>query len=144
MGGGSLCIYFRWLNSSSPLVFLLELFPAPVLKALTSSEPQEGDTVTLSCHTKLSLQRSASRLLFSFYKDGKPLSIRGISSELQIPKASGEHSGSYWCEAATEDRQICKQSAQLEIRVQGELLRVCACGVCMKQHWVCHLNSRGR
>ncbi|XP_055480595.1 Fc receptor-like A [Psammomys obesus] len=109
-------------ETASPVAITVqELFPAPVLKALPSSEPQEGDTVTLSCHTKLSLQKSALRLLFSFYKDGKSLSIRGISSELQIPKASGEHSGSYWCEAATEDRQIWKQSAQLEIRVQGPL-----------------------
>nr|XP_042114506.1 Fc receptor-like A isoform X10 [Peromyscus maniculatus bairdii] len=103
------------------LIVSYELFPSPVLKALPSSEPQEGGSVTLSCQTKLSLQRSASRLLFSFYKDGRPLSIRGVSSELQIPKASEEHSGSYWCEAATEDRQVWKQSPQLEIRVQGPL-----------------------
>lgn len=114
-----------WLNSSSLLVFSPELFPSPVLKALPSSEPQEGGSVTLSCQTKLSLQRSASRLFFSFYKDGRPLSIRGVASELQIPKASEEHSGSYWCEAATEDRQVWKQSPQLEIRVQGELVCVC-------------------
>lgn len=125
-----------WLNSSSLLVFSPELFPSPVLKALPSSEPQEGGSVTLSCQTKLSLQRSASRLLFSFYKDGRPLSIRGVSSELQIPKASEEHSGSYWCEAATEDRQVWKQSPQLEIRVQGELVCMCDCGVYMKHDWV--------
>lgn len=118
----------EWLTSSSLLVFVLELFAAPVLKALPSSEPQEGGSVTLSCQAKLSLQRSASRLLFSFYKDGRPVSIRGVSSELQIPKASEEHSGSYWCEAATEDRQISKQSPQLEIRVEGELMCMCVCG----------------
>ncbi|XP_037067175.1 Fc receptor-like A isoform X5 [Peromyscus leucopus] len=109
-------------ETASPVAITVqELFPSPVLKALPSSEPQEGGSVTLSCQTKLSLQRSASRLLFSFYKDGRPLSIRGVSSELQIPKASEEHSGSYWCEAATEDRQVWKQSPQLEIRVQGAL-----------------------
>nr|XP_042114497.1 Fc receptor-like A isoform X2 [Peromyscus maniculatus bairdii] len=109
-------------ETASPVAITVqELFPSPVLKALPSSEPQEGGSVTLSCQTKLSLQRSASRLLFSFYKDGRPLSIRGVSSELQIPKASEEHSGSYWCEAATEDRQVWKQSPQLEIRVQGPL-----------------------
>lgn len=113
--------------------FFLELFAAPVLKALPSSGPQEGGSVTLSCETKLSLQRSASRLLFSFYKDGRSLSSRGISSEFRIPEASEEHSGSYWCEAATEDRQISKQSPELEIRVQGELMCTCACGVCMRQ-----------
>ena len=112
----------EWQNSSSLLIFFLELFEAPVLKALPSSEPQEGDSVTLSCQTKLSPWRSASRLLFSFYKDGRPLSVRGVSSELQIPRASEEHSGSYWCEAVTEDRRVTKQSPPLAIQVQGELV----------------------
>ncbi|XP_052056144.1 Fc receptor-like A isoform X2 [Apodemus sylvaticus] len=107
-------------ETATPVAITIqELFEAPVLKALPSSEPQEGGSVTLSCQTKLSLQRSASRLLFSFYKDGKPLSTRGVSSELQIPRVSEEHSGSYWCEAATEDRQIAKQSPQLGFRVQA-------------------------
>lgn len=107
-------------ETASPVAITVqELFAAPVLKALPSSGPQEGASVTLSCQTKLSPQRSASRLLFSFYKDGRSLSSRGVSSELQIPKASEEHSGSYWCEAATEDRQISKQSPQLEIQVQA-------------------------
>ncbi|KAL6073958.1 hypothetical protein STEG23_020450 [Scotinomys teguina] len=106
-------------ETASPVAITVqELFPSPVLKALPSNEPQEGGSVTLSCQTKLSLQRSASRLLFSFYKDGRSLSIRGVSSELQIPKVSEEHSGFYWCEAATEDRQVWKQSPQLEIQVQ--------------------------
>ncbi|KAM6153393.1 Fc receptor-like A isoform 4-T4 [Erethizon dorsatum] len=96
-----------------------ELFPAPVLKASPSAELQEGSPVTLSCQTKLSPQRSATRLLFSFYKDGKTVRSRNLSSEFQIPTASVEHSGSYWCEAATEDSQVWKHSPQLEVRVQG-------------------------
>lgn len=100
-------------------ITIQELFEAPVLKALPSSEPQEGDSVTLSCQTKLSPWRSASRLLFSFYKDGRPLSVRGVSSELQIPRASEGHSGSYWCEAVTEDRRVTKQSPPLAIQVQA-------------------------
>ncbi|XP_021083615.1 Fc receptor-like A isoform X2 [Mesocricetus auratus] len=107
-------------ETASPVAITVhELFPAPILKAFPSSEPQEGDSVTLNCQTKLSPQRSASRLLFSFYKDGRSLSIRSVSAELQIPKASEEHSGSYWCEAATEDRHVWKQSPQLEIQVQA-------------------------
>lgn len=107
-------------ETASPVAITVqELFPAPVLKASPSNELQEGGSVTLSCQTKLPLQRSASRLLFSFYKDGRSLSMEDISSELQISKASEEHSGSYWCEAATEDRQVWKQSSQLKIRVQA-------------------------
>ncbi|KAM5237502.1 LOW QUALITY PROTEIN: Fc receptor-like A [Ctenodactylus gundi] len=107
-------------ETASPVaVTVQELFTAPVLRALPSSEPVKGGPVTLSCQTKLSLKRSATRLLFSFYKDGRILQSRGLSSELQIPTASVEHSGSYWCEAATEDSQVWKQSPQLEISEQG-------------------------
>ncbi|XP_050014176.1 Fc receptor-like A isoform X1 [Alexandromys fortis] len=107
-------------ETASPVAITVqELFPAPVLKASPSNELHEGGSVILSCQTKLSLQRSSSRLLFSFYKDGRSLSMENVSSELQISKASEEHSGSYWCEAATEDRQVWKQSSQLEIRVQA-------------------------
>ena len=50
---------------------------------------------------------------------------RGPSPEFQIPTVSEAHSGSYWCEAATEDNQVWKQSPKLEIRVQGEFVCVC-------------------
>ncbi|XP_013376881.1 PREDICTED: Fc receptor-like A isoform X2 [Chinchilla lanigera] len=107
-------------ETASPVaVTVQELFPAPVLKASPSAELQEGSPVTLSCQTKLSPQRSATRLLFSFYKDGKTVHSRALSSEFQIPTASVEHSGSYWCEATTEDSQVWKHSAQLEVKVQG-------------------------
>ncbi|XP_003258818.2 Fc receptor-like A isoform X4 [Nomascus leucogenys] len=101
------------------LIVSYELFPAPILRAVPSAEPQAGGPMTLSCQTKLPLQRSAARLLFSFYKDGRIVQRGGLSSEFQIPTASEDHSGSYWCEAATEDNQVWKQSPQLEIRVQG-------------------------
>lgn len=113
-----------------PSLFLPELFPAPLLRATPSAEPQEGGPVTLSCQTKLPLHRSTARLFFSFYKDSRTVRDRGFSSEFQIPTASEAHSGSYWCEAATEDNQVWKQSSKLEIRVQGKL--VCICLECVK------------
>ncbi|XP_046285079.1 Fc receptor-like A isoform X1 [Marmota monax] len=106
-------------TTSTVAITVQELFAAPVLRALPSAEPKEGSPLTLSCQTKLPLQRSAARLLFSFYKDGRTVRSKGLSSEFQVPTASAEHSGSYWCEAATEDGQVWKQSSQLEIRVQG-------------------------
>lgn len=99
---------------------LPELFPAPVLRATPSPEPQAGSTMTLSCQTKLPLQRSATRLLFSFHKGGWAVRVRGLSPELQVPAASEAHSGSYWCEATTEDNHVWKRSSRLEVRVQGE------------------------
>ncbi|XP_008072897.1 Fc receptor-like A isoform X2 [Carlito syrichta] len=106
-------------TASAMAITVQELFPVPVLRAAPSAEPQEGNPVTLSCQTKLPLQRLATRLLFTFYKDGQTVRSRSLSSEFQVLTASEEHSGSYWCEAATEDNQVWKQSPQLEIRVQG-------------------------
>ncbi|CAK6439881.1 unnamed protein product [Pipistrellus nathusii] len=106
-------------TASSVAVTVQELFPAPVLRATPSPSPQEGSAVTLSCQTKLPLQRSATRLLFSFYKGGRAVRGRGLSPELQVPAASEAHSGSYWCEAATEDNHVWKRSPRLEISVQG-------------------------
>ncbi|XP_077742856.1 Fc receptor-like A [Canis aureus] len=106
-------------TASSVAIKIQELFPAPLLRATPSAEPQEGDPVTLSCQTKLPLQRSTTRLFFSFYKDSRTVRSRGLSPEFQIPTASKAHSGSYWCEAATEDNQVWKQSSKLEIRVQS-------------------------
>ncbi|XP_077616101.1 Fc receptor-like A [Crocuta crocuta] len=106
-------------TASSVAIKVQELFPAPLLRATPSAEPQEGGPVTLSCQTKLPLHRSTARLFFSFYKDSRTVRGRGLSSEFQIPTASEAHSGSYWCEAATEDNQVWKQSSKLEIRVQG-------------------------
>lgn len=122
-------LYIRWLSSSFLPIFFPELFPAPILRAVPSAEPQAGGPMTLSCQTKLPLQRSAARLLFSFYKDGRIVQSRGLSSEFQIPTASEDHSGSYRCEAATEDNQVWKQSPQLEIRVQGEFVSECRLSV---------------
>ncbi|XP_070251972.1 Fc receptor-like A isoform X1 [Myotis yumanensis] len=106
-------------TASSLAVTVQELFPAPVLRATPSPEPQEGSAVTLSCQTKLPPQRSATRLLFSFYKGGRAVRGRGLSPELQVPAAEEAHSGSYWCEAATEDNHVWKRSPRLDIRVQG-------------------------
>lgn len=139
LGGGKydwvLCLAWvhlnvQWLSSSFSPISPPELFPAPLLRATPSAEPQKGDPVTLSCQTKLPLQRSTARLFFSFYKDSKTVRSRGLSPEFQIPTVSEGHSGSYWCEATTEDNQVWKQSSKLEIRVQGKL--VCICLACMK------------
>ncbi|XP_066227442.1 Fc receptor-like A isoform X1 [Saccopteryx leptura] len=104
--------------ASSMAVTVRELFPAPVLRATPSVVPRAGSVLTLSCQTKLPLHRSTARLLFSFYKDGRVMRGRGLSPELQVPMASEAHSGTYWCETATEDNQVWKQSSKLEVRVQ--------------------------
>nr|KAF6396686.1 Fc receptor like A [Rousettus aegyptiacus] len=108
------------LETASPVaVTVQELFPDPVLTASPSAEPRAGAAVTLSCRTQLRRERPAGRLLFAFYKGGGALRGWGLSSELQVRAASAAHSGSYWCEATTEDSRVWKRSPELEVRVQG-------------------------
>ncbi|EHB09821.1 High affinity immunoglobulin gamma Fc receptor I [Heterocephalus glaber] len=97
-----------------------ELFPAPVLSSsLSSRHLREGNLVNLNCETKLHPLRPGLQLYFSFYMGNKTLRGRNASSEYQILTARKEDSGSYWCEAATEDGNILKRSLVLELQVGG-------------------------
>uniref|UniRef100_A0AAA9SB19 Fc receptor like 5 n=1 Tax=Bos taurus TaxID=9913 RepID=A0AAA9SB19_BOVIN len=97
-----------------------ELFPSPVLKA-SSTQPTEGNTVTLTCETQLSLQRPESQLLFRFVKTSM-WSEWKISPEFQFSPIRRENSGSYWCEARRLNSLVQKQSQELQIQVQ-EIVR---------------------
>ncbi|XP_058165292.1 Fc receptor-like protein 6 [Dasypus novemcinctus] len=110
-------------TSGTVKVQVQELFPPPVLRAVPSPEFHEGSLVTLRCQTELHSQMSAFQLLFSFYKDGHIFKQRGFHQELQISKSKEEDSGLYWCEAATDNGQVQKQSPRLEIRVQEPVSR---------------------
>nr|XP_014334523.1 PREDICTED: Fc receptor-like protein 5 [Bos mutus] len=92
------------------------LFPSPVLKA-SSTQPTEGNTVTLTCETQLSLQRPESQLLFRFVKTSM-WSEWKISPEFQFSPIRRENSGSYWCEARRLNSLVQKQSQELQIQVQ--------------------------
>ncbi|XP_027724141.1 Fc receptor-like A isoform X3 [Vombatus ursinus] len=100
-----------------------ELFLPPTITATPSTKPQEGSQMTLSCETKLSPQRSASLLHFSFYKDGRMVRAKDRSPKYRLPEVQLGDSGSYWCETATEDGRIRKQSLRLEIQVQNSSSR---------------------
>ncbi|XP_071063599.1 Fc receptor-like protein 6 [Dasypus novemcinctus] len=110
-------------TSGTVKVQVQELFPPPVLRAVPSPKLHEGNLVLLRCQTELHPQRSASRLRFSFHKDGRILKHRGLHPELQISRVKEEDSGLYWCEASTDNGQVQKQSPGLEIRVQEPVSR---------------------
>nr|XP_012379654.2 Fc receptor-like protein 6 [Dasypus novemcinctus] len=95
-----------------------ELFPPPLLSAIPSSELREGSLLMLRCQTELHSQKSASQLFFSFHKDDRTLKHRSLNPELQITRVMEEDSGLYWCEVATDNGRVRKQSPRLEIRVQ--------------------------
>ncbi|XP_048213263.1 Fc receptor-like protein 6 [Perognathus longimembris pacificus] len=106
-------------TSERTTVQVQEWFQTPVLSTIPSLELHEGSHLTLRCETKTHLQKSASGLLFSFYKDGYTLQDRGHHPVHCIPRVKEEDSGIYWCEVATEGSQVQKQSYCTEVTVQG-------------------------
>ncbi|XP_012667197.1 high affinity immunoglobulin gamma Fc receptor I-like [Otolemur garnettii] len=106
-------------TSAGVSVTVKELFTPPVLTASLVSPLLEGTQVNLSCETTLLPQRPALQLYFSFFLGNKTLRARSTSTKYQILAARREDSGSYWCEAATEDGNILKRSPELELQVLG-------------------------
>ncbi|KAM5256426.1 high affinity immunoglobulin gamma Fc receptor I [Ctenodactylus gundi] len=104
-------------TSAGVAVTVKELFPAPVLRVSLPSPLPEGSLVTLSCETELLPQRPGLQLHFSFYMNNKALRGRNTSPEYRILNARTKDSGSYWCEAATEDGSVAKRSSVLELQV---------------------------
>ncbi|XP_008055238.2 high affinity immunoglobulin gamma Fc receptor I-like isoform X1 [Carlito syrichta] len=106
-------------TSAGVSVTVKELFSPPVLRASLALPVLEGTLVTLSCETKLLPERPGLQLYFSFYMGTKTLQGKNTSSEYQILTARREDSGSYWCEAVTEDGNVLKRSPDLEFQVLG-------------------------
>ncbi|KAL2771506.1 Fc receptor-like protein 4 precursor, partial [Daubentonia madagascariensis] len=125
IGSGDKNDVFR---SNSKMIKIQELFPHPKLKA-TVSQPTEGNSVNLSCDTRLPPERSDTPLHFIFFRDDRVvLSNWSRSAELQIPTIWRENSGSYWCGAETVIRSVHKHSLPLQIQVQ----RIPVSGVLME------------
>uniref|UniRef100_A0A8I3QQG7 Fc receptor like 6 n=1 Tax=Canis lupus familiaris TaxID=9615 RepID=A0A8I3QQG7_CANLF len=104
-------------RSEMTTVQVQELFRPPELHAVPSPEPHEGAPLTLRCQTEMYPWKSASRLLFSFLKDGRTLRDRDPRQELHLPEAREGDSGLYWCQATPEGSSVQKQSPRLEVRV---------------------------
>ncbi|XP_036199255.1 high affinity immunoglobulin gamma Fc receptor I [Myotis myotis] len=115
------CTGNRHFTSAGVSVTVKELFPAPVLRASSSSPLLEGDSVSLSCETRVLPHSPLVQLYFSFYMANKTLVDKTTSSDYQILTANREDAGSYWCEAATEDGNVIKHSPELELQVLGLL-----------------------
>ncbi|XP_041578646.1 Fc receptor-like protein 6 [Vulpes lagopus] len=104
-------------RSEMTMVQVQELFRPPELHAVPSPKPREGAPLTLRCQTEMHPQKSASRLLFSFLKNGHTLQDRDPRPELHLPEAREGDSGLYWCQATPKGSRVQKQSPRLEVRV---------------------------
>ncbi|XP_066465198.1 high affinity immunoglobulin gamma Fc receptor I-like isoform X2 [Eleutherodactylus coqui] len=108
-------IYYTHTDEIS--VSVQELFSIPTITVKPLSVT-EGDHMTLTCHTKLSLLRLTTVLQFAFYQDGRNIQEFGSSNNYDIPSATLKDSGDYKCEVKTSNPIMKKMSAAFTIQVR--------------------------
>ncbi|XP_023577207.1 Fc receptor-like protein 1 [Octodon degus] len=95
-----------------------ELLPRPVLR-ISSSQPLEGSSMTLTCEIQLPPQKRDVQKQFCFFRDDQMLgSGCRTSPELWIPNVWSKDSGSYWCQVEMVTLGITKTSVTSQIQVQ--------------------------
>ncbi|XP_045438928.1 Fc receptor-like protein 6 isoform X2 [Pipistrellus kuhlii] len=92
-----------------------ELFPEPSL-TVSSLQPIEDTSVTLSCDTRLPSDRAGTQLRYSLFRDGHTVKLKSSSSFWTLALRQ-EDSGSYWCEAMTASGSVSKRSRQTNVQV---------------------------
>ncbi|XP_073465130.1 Fc receptor-like protein 3 [Aquarana catesbeiana] len=109
--------FLHYKHSGGTSIPMKELFTNPEIK-VTPLPVMEGDNVTVTCRTKVSLYRSETELQFAFHKDGRNVQSFSSSDQYGFQSAKLEDSGKYYCEVKTETvpgRMIEKRSKELNI-----------------------------
>ncbi|KAE8588470.1 hypothetical protein XENTR_v10022559 [Xenopus tropicalis] len=127
MAGTYRCKAFKLteFNYSSPYtsadtaITIQELFPRPEIRA-DKDGVQEGDVLTLSCHTALNPARGATQLQFAFYRNGHNVQGFSSSSNYTIQSARPQDSGNYTCDTAAPSVSVTKGSPGLSIHIHGD------------------------
>ncbi|XP_073465131.1 Fc receptor-like protein 5 [Aquarana catesbeiana] len=101
-------------HSAEMFLSVKELFTSPNLSASPDSV-LEGEEVTLTCDTNLSLLREESELQFAFYKNGREIQRFNSSRSYEIQSIELEDSGNYSCEVALGEAR--KRSQELVFNV---------------------------
>ncbi|XP_077320189.1 Fc receptor-like protein 3 [Lithobates pipiens] len=104
-------------NSNVISILIQELFPTPEIRT-SSSSIQEGDEMTLRCHTALNSLRGGTELHFAFYRDGQTVKKFSISNTYRVPSAQLEDSGNYICEVRTASNTVRKNSKTFPVQIQ--------------------------
>ncbi|XP_039597832.1 Fc receptor-like protein 5 [Polypterus senegalus] len=99
------------LAPSNPVtLFVQELFTMPTLTVHPSTTLWEGDNMTLMCWSACRVQ--GTQLRYKFYRDEESVSQGASKSELRIPSAGHETSGSYWCEVEAKGKKTKKKTSE--------------------------------
>ncbi|OCT69400.1 hypothetical protein XELAEV_18040715mg [Xenopus laevis] len=106
-------------RSSEEHIHIQELFPYPLIK-VSSDQVTEGDHMTITCDTKLSLHRETTELQFVFYRNGHNVQGFSLSNQYGVPSAQLEDSGNYTCEVQTPTGSVRKRSNMTHIQIQGQ------------------------
>ncbi|XP_069807111.1 uncharacterized protein [Dendropsophus ebraccatus] len=113
--------------SESVSVPIRDLFSSPEI-TLTQSETtesdnltqpvaMEGDSLTLTCDTRLSPHTHPTELHFAFYRDGQEVLGFGPSNKYGVLSAGLEDSGNYSCMARTLDNRVRKTSQNFLVQI---------------------------
>ncbi|XP_041429539.1 Fc receptor-like protein 4 isoform X2 [Xenopus laevis] len=105
-------------TSAEIVITIQELFSRPEIRANNNSL-QEGDLLTISCHTVLNPARANTELQFAFYRNGHNVQGFHSSNHYTIQSARPQDSGSYTCHTAAPSVSVTKGSKELTIYFQG-------------------------
>ncbi|XP_075139661.1 Fc receptor-like protein 5 [Leptodactylus fuscus] len=106
-------------RSAERIIQIGEIFSHPII-TVTNNVVTEGDPMTLTCDTTLSLYRPTTRLEFAFYRDGRKVQDSSPSNKYEVESAQLEDSGKYTCQVGTTDGRVRKRSAETIIQI-GDL-----------------------
>uniref|UniRef100_A0A8C5MVA9 Ig-like domain-containing protein n=1 Tax=Leptobrachium leishanense TaxID=445787 RepID=A0A8C5MVA9_9ANUR len=76
-----------------------------------------GDTMTMTCHTRLAPLRAHTELQFTFYRNGEKVQDFGKSSRYKITSIQTRDSGNYTCEVRTVIGHVKKTSPGINIEI---------------------------
>ncbi|XP_072284074.1 high affinity immunoglobulin gamma Fc receptor I-like isoform X2 [Pyxicephalus adspersus] len=79
---------------------------------------QEGDNMTLTCHTKRSPYIPSTDLQFAFYRDGWNIQRNSLFHHYGGQSVKLEDSGNYSCDVGLSGKNITKQSNKLYVQIQ--------------------------
>ncbi|XP_040187975.1 Fc receptor-like protein 5 [Rana temporaria] len=105
----------QW-KSAEKYINVQELFPTPEIQSSPYSI-QEGDEMTVRCHTTLNPLRGGTELHFAFYRDGRTVREFGISNTYRVRSSQLEDSGNYTCEVRTTSDTVRKMSDEIHIQI---------------------------
>ncbi|KAG8560148.1 hypothetical protein GDO81_014809 [Engystomops pustulosus] len=102
-------------RSNESKITIKELFSPPVL-TVSPELVNEGDNMTLTCHTNLNKNRlNTTTLQYAFYRNGRNVQGFNSTDKYEVHFIRVENFGTYTCEIQTSNSSVKKRSQDLLI-----------------------------